>query len=96
MTCSQYHLLDALDKLGLAINETELLLVNDRSQILLAFLKELQRYREMACDHWPLSADEKTTVDIGRVAARELDNMYPDYVTLLSRVGALLREEQQL
>lgn len=85
---------DALDKLDLAIRETEFLLLNDKSPLLPAFLNELQRYRSLACDHWPLNAEEKKTVDIGRVAVREFDETYPDYVTLLSNVGVLLREEK--
>jgi hypothetical protein len=85
--------IEALDKLNLAIKETKFLQENDKNPLLPAFLRELQRYMVLACDHWPLNAEEKATVDIGRVAIRELDNVYPDYVTLLSNIGALLREE---
>lgn len=84
---------DALEKLDLAIKETETLLLNDKDPLLSSFLKELQRYQKLACDHWPLSPDEKKSVDIGRVAVREFDNEYPDYCTLLSNVVALLRDE---
>ncbi|MBA5607392.1 hypothetical protein H3H36_18710 [Duganella sp. FT3S] len=83
-----------LNKLDMAIQETETLLLKDKDPLLSGFLKELQRYVKLTRDHWPLSSDEKMSVDIGRVAVREFDNTYPSYCTLLSNVGALLRGDK--
>ena len=66
-------------------------LAND--PILPAFLTELCRYRGLVQSHWPLDSDEKSTVDIGRVAVRELDERYPNYVETLCNLGAVLRDE---
>jgi phosphoenolpyruvate carboxylase len=84
--------IDAINKIDTAIQRTNEILAIDKSQLLEAFLKELNRYRRLASDHWPLTDDEKETVDIGRVAVREFDNIYPEYTTLLSNLGVLLRQ----
>lgn len=84
---------EIINKIDTAIKETEKILLNDKNQLLIAFLKELNRYKNLIIDHWPLTLNEKGTIDIGRIAVRELDDLYPDYVTLLSNIGAILREE---
>lgn len=77
----------------LAMKKTEEFLVQREDPLLQFFLKELQRYKNLVNDHWPLTSEEKISVNIGRVAAREFDEVYPDYVTLLSQIGAAMREE---
>lgn len=77
----------------LAMKKTEEFLVQREDPLLQFFLKELQRYENLVNDHWPLTPDEKISVNIGRVAVREFDEVYPDYVTLLSQIGAAMREE---
>lgn len=73
------------------IAETDRLDPKGADPLLRAFRDELRRYIALATDHWPLTDAEKETVDIGRVAVRELDPQFPDYVTRLSEVGAALR-----
>lgn len=85
--------IEAINQIDAAIEQTKKILITDNSQLLIAFLSELNRYRNLAIDHWPLTIYEKETIDIGRVAVRELDDLYPDYVTLLSKLGVLLRTE---
>lgn len=77
----------------LAMKKTEELLIQREDPLLQFFLKELQRYKDLVNDHWPLTSEEKISVNIGRVAVREFDEAYPDYVTLLSQIGAAMREE---
>lgn len=74
-----------------AVKRTRQLLGRGYDALLQAFIVELERYRTLIDDHWPLTPEERTTVDIGRVAVRELDNVFPDYVTQLSELGAKLR-----
>jgi hypothetical protein len=81
-------ILKDLEKL---ITETESLNANGSDPLLTSFSTELRRYLQLATDHWPLSDAEKATVDIGRVAVRELYAEYPEYVTRLSQTGAALR-----
>lgn len=76
-----------------ALAVTQALLAVQDDALLRSFTRELQRYRQLVRAHWPLSAAERAGVDIGRVAMRELDGGHPDYVTLLCRLGALLRQE---
>ncbi len=83
----------AIEKIEQAIQETNLLLSTGEDFLLQSLLNELNRYKMLTQDHRPLSYQEKTAVDIGRVAVRELDELHPEYVTLLCDVGALLREE---
>lgn len=80
-------------KINVAITQQKNILIFDNNKIFITLLTELDRYRDLAIGHRPLTDHEKETVGIGRVAARELDDLYPDYVTLLSNIGALLREE---
>ena len=82
-----------IENIEKAIEETYLLSKNDGDLLLKSFVSELLRYKLLVQDHWPLSEQEKKTIDIGRVGVREFDQLYPDYVTLLCNVGALLREE---
>lgn len=83
--------IQALEMIDIAIKETINILSIDKDPLIYSFLQELNRYKSLATIHWPLNAEEKLTVDIGRAAVRELDNSYPQYATLLSQVGALLR-----
>jgi len=83
---------DVRQELDDAILHTRQLLGHGYDALLEAFIVELERYRSLAEDHWPLTSEERATVDIGRVAVRELDDVFPDYVTLLSQVGAKLRK----
>lgn len=78
-------------ELDTAVAHTEKLLGGAYDPLLKAFIVELERYRSLVNDHWPLTPDERTTVDIGRVAVRELDDVFPEYATLLSELGARLR-----
>lgn len=77
-----------------AIASTEKLLGQADNSLLRAFAGELQRYKMLVENHWPLTAAEKESVDIGRAAVRELDDMYPDYVTELCQLGAALKEDE--
>ena len=88
-----YKIIQAID---LAMRKTEEYLMLREDPLLRTFLTELQRYKNLINDHWPLTSDEKISVNIGRVAVREFDEEYPDYVTLLSQIGAALREEIEL
>lgn len=83
----------AINKIDQAISDTKDLMAVDKDPLLPAFLSELHRYRSLAESHWPLETDEKNSVDIGRVAMRELDEKYPEYVGILCRLGSFLREE---
>jgi hypothetical protein len=87
----QPKMIQAVDS---AIANTEKLLSHADNPLLRAFVSELQRYKTLVENHWPLTNMEKETVDIGRVAVRELDDVYPDYVTELCQLGAALREEE--
>jgi hypothetical protein len=89
------HAYEVVKAIDIAIERTKELLAVDDDPLLRPFLIELQRYQRVATDHWPLTPDEKRSVDIGRVAARELDDVYPEYVTLLCNVGAALRQESR-
>ena len=83
----------ALNKIDQAISETKDLMVIDRDPLLPAFWSELIRYRSLVESHWPLEENEKNLVDIGRVAMRELDEKYPDYVGTLCSLGSFLRDD---
>lgn len=83
----------ALRLMEQALAATQALLAAQDDALLRSFTRELQRYRQLVRAHWPLSAAERAGVDIGGVAVRELDGDHPDYVTLLCRLGALLRQE---
>ena len=84
---------EMLSRIDTTIAETENLLSAQGDLLLKSFLKELKRYRALVSDHWPLTEGEKSSVDIGRVAVRELDDVYPEYTALLSRLGVLLVSE---
>ena len=79
-----------------AVASTLALLAVRDDPLLQSFLVELRRYRSLVLSHWPLSVDEKAGVDIGRVAVRELDGTWPDYVSQLSRLGAFLRADGEV
>lgn len=83
----------AISKIDHAISETNSLMTLSSDPLLPAFLDELNRYRELVESHWPLDSREKSSVDIGRVAVRELDETFPTYVGVLCSLGAFLREE---
>ena len=83
----------AINKIDQAISDTKDLMAFDEDPLLPAFWSELVRYRSLVESHWPLDANEKNSIDIGRVAMRELDEKYPDYVGILCRLGSFLREE---
>jgi len=89
----QYEIAQAID---LGINKTRDLLRQKDDPLLRAFLVELQRYKNLIDDHWPLTREEKNSVDIGRVAVREYDVSHPEYATLLSTIGGSLRKELKL
>lgn len=87
---------EAIRTVDEAIASTLTLLEQGDDPLLQSFLAELRRYRQLIASHWPLTAEEKSGVDIGRVAVRELDETWPDYVTQLSRMGAFLRADGQV
>lgn len=86
----QYEIIQAIE---LGLKETNNLLSRSDDPLLMDFLTELHRYKDLVNDHWPLTPEEKNSVDIGRVAVREFDDFYPEYVTLLSTIGGALRKE---
>ena len=85
--------ISAINKIDRAIGETKSLMSVDKDPLFPAFLIELTRYRSLVESQWPLDRSQKDSVDIGRVAVRELDESYPDYVSTLCKLGSFLREE---
>jgi hypothetical protein len=85
-----------IQAIELGIQETKNLLKLGDDLLLSSFLTELQRYKTLVNDHWPLMLEEKNTVNIGRIAVREFDDRHPEYVTLLCHIGAVLRQEMTI
>jgi hypothetical protein len=85
--------LKMIQRLEMAITQTERIAALGDGPALNSYLRELRRYKSIVLSHWPLTAAEKASVDINRVAERELDDVHPEYVALLARLAASLRQE---
>jgi hypothetical protein len=85
--------LKMIQKLEVAINQTERLAAVGDGPLLRSCLRELKRYKSMVLNHWPLTQAEKSTIDIARVVSRDFNTIQPEYLTLLSRLTSALRQE---